>query len=139
VRWGQGGRSRSKGEVDLQRAFGVVAWREGGVAFVHAAQVAGEEGAGALVYVGRFALVEFALVLEPDEPLKSARRVLYAGLAALADALAVHAPPELPIAFDWPDAVRVNGGLVGGAPPPRAEPGHRGPPPALLGFPAPDP
>jgi len=54
-------------------------------------------------------------VLEPDEPLKTARRALYAGLAALADALAVHAPPELPIAFDWPDAVRVNGGLVGGA------------------------
>ena len=33
----------------------------------------------------------------------------------LADALAVHAPPERPINFDWPDAVRVNGGLVGGA------------------------
>ena len=39
----------------------------------------------------------------------------YAGLAALADALAVHAPPEKPITFDWPDAVRVDGGLVGGA------------------------
>ena len=34
--------------------------------------------------------------------------------AALADALAVHAPPERPISFDWPDAVRVDGGLVGG-------------------------
>ena len=36
------------------------------------------------------------------------------GLTALADALAVHAPPEKPINFDWPDAVRVDGGLVGG-------------------------
>jgi hypothetical protein len=35
-------------------------------------------------------------------------------MAALADALAVHAPPEKPIAFDWPDAIRVDGGLVGG-------------------------
>ena len=43
------------------------------------------------------------------------RRALYAGIVALADALAVHAPPERPITFDWPDAVRVNGGLVGGA------------------------
>ncbi len=74
-----------------------------------------QEGAGTLVYVGRFDLAEFAVVLEPEEPLKTARRALYAGLAALADALAVHAPPERPITFDWPDAVRVDGGLVGGA------------------------
>jgi len=89
--------------------------REVGDAFAHAARVAAQEGAGTLIHVGRFDLVEFALVLEPDEPLKTARRILYAGLAALGDALAVHAPPELPITFDWPDAVRVNGGLVGGA------------------------
>jgi hypothetical protein len=67
-----------------------------------------------LVWVGRFDLVEFAVVLEPDEPLRAARRALYAGMTALADALAVHAPPEKPIAFDWPDAVRVDGGVVGG-------------------------
>ena len=36
-------------------------------------------------------------MLEPDEPLRTARRALYAGCAALADALAVHAPPEKPI------------------------------------------
>jgi Biotin/lipoate A/B protein ligase family len=54
-------------------------------------------------------------VLEPEEPLEIARRAFYAGLVALADALAAHAPPEMPISVDWPDAVRVNGGLVGGA------------------------
>src|SRR5262249_40327047 len=75
---------------------------------------AAEQGAGTLVYVGRFDLAEFAVVLEPEEPLETARRALYAGLNALADALAVHAPPERPITFDWPDGVRVNGGLVGG-------------------------
>ena len=37
------------------------------------------------------------------------------GLTALADALAVHAPPEKLISFDWPDAIRIDGGLVGGA------------------------
>ena len=64
--------------------------------------------------VGRFDLAEFAVVLEPDEPLRTARRAFYAGMAALADALAAHAPPEKPIAFVWPDAIEIDGGLVGG-------------------------
>jgi Biotin/lipoate A/B protein ligase family len=108
-------RLRAKPALDLPPPFRLVTLREVGDAFAHAQTVAPDEGAGTLVYVGRFDLVEFAVVLEPEEPLKTARRALYAGLAALADALAVHAPPERPISFDWPDAVRVNGGLVGGA------------------------
>ena len=35
-------------------------------------------------------------------------------MAALADALVAHAPPERPIAFAWPDAIHINHGLVGG-------------------------
>jgi biotin-(acetyl-CoA carboxylase) ligase len=100
--------------LDLPPAFRLVSLREVGDAFAHAQEIAPDEGAGTLVWVGRFDLVEFAVVLEPDEPLRAARRALYAGMAALADALAVHAPPEKPIAFDWPDAIRVDGGLVGG-------------------------
>ena len=69
-----------------------------------------------------------------DEPLKAARRSLYAGVAALGDALAVHAPPELPITFDWPDAVRVNGGLVGGARLAWPRDAHEDKPPAWLVF-----
>jgi biotin/lipoate A/B protein ligase family protein len=104
----------SKPALDLPPPFRLVTLREVGDAFAHATSVAAEEGAGTLVYVGRFDLAEFAVVLEPEEPLNTARRALYAGLAALADALAVHAPPEKPITFDWPDAIRVDGGLVGG-------------------------
>ena len=100
--------------LDLPPAFRLVSLREVGDAFARAQEIAGDEGAGTLVWVGRFDLVEFAVVLEPDEPLRAARRAFYAGMAALADALAVHAPPEKPIAFDWPDAVRVDRGLVGG-------------------------
>ncbi len=100
--------------LDLPPAFRLVTLREVGDAFARAQEIAADEGAGTLVWVGRFDLVEFAVVLEPDEPLRAARRALYAGMAALADALAVHAPPEKPIAFDWPDAIRVDGGLVGG-------------------------
>lgn len=101
--------------LDLPPPFRAVALREVGDAFAHAMRIAADAGAGTLVHVGRFDLVEFAVVLEPEEPLRTARRTLYAGLTALADALAVHAPPERPISFEWPDAVRIGGGLVGGA------------------------
>jgi hypothetical protein len=101
--------------LDLPPPFRAVALREAGDAFAHAIRIAAEAGAGTLVHVGRFDLAEFAVVLEPDEPLRQARRALYVGLAALADALAVHAPPEKPISFDWPATIRIDGGLVGGA------------------------
>src|ERR1700686_4011421 len=101
--------------LDLPPPFRLVTLREAGDAFAHARAIAAAEGAGTLVHVGRFEVAEFAVVLEPEEPLRTARRALYAGLGALADALAVHAPPEKPINFDWPDAIRVDGGLVGGA------------------------
>jgi len=107
-------RTVSKPALDLPPPFRLITLREVGDAFAHAQRVAAEEGAGTLVHVGRFDLVEFAVVLEPEEPLKTARRALYAGIAALADALAVHAPPERPITVDWPDAIRVDGGLIGG-------------------------
>src|SRR5262250_2787982 len=101
--------------LDLPPPFRPVTLREVGDAFAHAIAVAAQDGAGTLVHVGRFDLAEFAVVLEPDEPLREARRVLYAGLTALGDALAVHAPPKKPINFDWPATVRIDGGLVGGA------------------------
>src|SRR5215211_7760980 len=100
--------------LDLPPPFRLVTLREVGDAFSHAKEIAAETGAGTLVWVGRFDLVEFAVVLEPDEALAGARRAFHAGMGALADALAVHAPPEKPIEIDWPDAIRVDGGLVGG-------------------------
>jgi biotin-(acetyl-CoA carboxylase) ligase len=101
-------------ELQLPPGFQLLTLREVGDAFAHATANAADLGAGALVYVGRFDLAEFALVLEPDEPLRTARRTFYAGMAALADALAAHAPPEKPMRIDWPDGIRVDGGLVGG-------------------------
>jgi biotin-(acetyl-CoA carboxylase) ligase len=98
----------------LPPPFRLVTLREAGDAFAHATAIAGEAGAGTLVWVGRFDLVEFAVVVEPEESLKSARRAFYAGMAALADALLAHAPPEKLIAVEWPDAIFVDGGLVGG-------------------------
>ena len=100
--------------LDLPPLFSLVTLREVGDAFVHAQAIAGTEGAGTLVHVGRFDLVEFAVVLEPEEPLHIARRAFYACMVALRDALATHAPPERSITFTWPDAIHVDGGLVGG-------------------------
>jgi len=106
--------TRFGAELKLPPPYRLFTLREAGRAFDHAQKIAPKEGAGSLVWVGRFDLVEFALVLEPDEPLAAARRTIYAGMVALADALAVHAPPETAITFEWPDAVFVQGGLVGG-------------------------
>lgn len=101
-------------ELTLPPPFTLVRLRELGDAFAHATSVAEKQGAGTLVYVGRFDLAEFAVVLEPDEPLRLARRTLYAGMVALADALTAQAQPETAILIDWPDSISVNHGTVGG-------------------------
>ena len=100
--------------LDLPPLFRLVVLREVGDAFAHACAHAAELGAGTLVFVGRFDLAEFAVVLEPDEPLASARRAFYACMVALGDALAAMAPPEQPIVIEWPDKIYVDRRLVGG-------------------------
>jgi biotin-(acetyl-CoA carboxylase) ligase len=101
--------------LDLPPGYTLVGLREFGDAFAHGCDIAAEAGAGTLVWVRRYDLVEFAVVLEPDEPLRSARRAFFAGMNATADAIAAHCPPERDVSFDWPDAIRFDGGLLGGA------------------------
>src|ERR1700752_2623412 len=101
-------------ELALPPPYRAVRLREFGDAFAPAAALAPQHGAGTLVYVGRFDVAEFAVVLEPTDPLVRARRVFYAGMGALADAIAAAAPPETAIHIKWPDALYVNWGLVGG-------------------------
>jgi len=100
--------------LDLPPPFTLVRLRERSDAFTHAIDIASQCGAGTLVYVGRFDLAEFAVVLEPDEPLGTARRALYAGMIALSDTLLACAPPGKLVTVDWPDAIRIDGGLIGG-------------------------
>jgi hypothetical protein len=102
-------------KLDLPPAFRAVTLREAGDAFTHACKIAGKECAGTLVWVRRFDVVEFAVVLEPDEPLANARRSLYVCMCALLDTLATHAPPEKQVQVVWPDVALVDGGLVAGA------------------------
>ena len=98
-------RTASASELALPPPFSAVRLREVGDAFAHAASIAAERGAGTLVYVGRFDLAEFAVVVEPDEPLMKARRVFYAGMTALASALAALAQPNTAITIEWPDSL----------------------------------
>lgn len=100
--------------LDLPPGYTLVSLREYGDAFAHGCSIAAETGAGTLVWVRRYDLVEFAVVLEPDEPLTSARRAFFAGMNATADAIAVHCPPERDVQFTWPDTILFDGGLLGG-------------------------
>lgn len=100
--------------IELPPPFTLVRLRESRDAFAHAIDIAEASGAGTLTYVGRFDLAEFAVVLEPGEPLRTARRAFYAGMMALTDALRACAPPNKDVAIDWPDAIRIDGGLIGG-------------------------
>lgn len=102
-------------KLDLPPGFKTVPLREAGDAFGHAQKIAAKEGAGTFVWVRRFDVVEFALVLEPEEPLANARRTFYVCMCALLDTLATHAPPEKHIQVIWPDVATVDGGLVAGA------------------------
>lgn len=100
--------------LDLPPGYTLVALREHGDAFAHACAIADQTGAGTLVWVRRYDLVEFAVVLEPEEPLCSARRAFFAGMNATADAIAAHCPPEREVVFAWPDTIIFDGGLLGG-------------------------
>jgi hypothetical protein len=100
--------------LSLPPGFSVVALRESGDAFAHACAKAAEEGAGTLVWVRRFDVAEFAVVLEPLEPLAQARKALFMAMNAVGDAISAHCPPERDVTFDWPGGVRFDGGLVGG-------------------------
>ena len=83
--------------IRLPPPYSLVVLREAGDAFEHACSIAASEGAGTLVWARRFDLVEFAVTLEPDEPLSSARRAFFAGCNALMDALLSQAPPRVPL------------------------------------------
>jgi hypothetical protein len=79
-----------------------------------ACRIAPERGAGAFVWAPHAHVLDFAVVLEPDEPLRTARRAFIAGMGALADAVAAYCPPEKPVAILWPDTLVFNVARLGG-------------------------
>ncbi len=77
-------------DLDLPTLYRLVTLRELGDAFAHGCAIAGEHGAGTLVWVRRFDVAEFAVVLEPEEPFGRARRAFFTCMNALADALVAY-------------------------------------------------
>jgi hypothetical protein len=103
-----------RSEPLLPPGFSLVTLRESGDAFATARRLAPAEGAGTLVWTRRFDIIDLAVVLEPEEPLAAARLAHYLGMNAFADCLAGLVPPEKPMLFHWPDALLLDGGLLGG-------------------------
>lgn len=74
----------------------------------------GEAEAATLVLSRRDDLIDLAVVLAPAEPLATARRAHFAGMVALANAVGVFGPPEIPVTFEWPGTLLFNGARLGG-------------------------
>jgi hypothetical protein len=72
------------------------------------------EGAGVLVWGEGPGRLVAAVTLEPEEPLTTARRAIYAGATALAEAVAALAPPERQVAILWPDTLIYDAARLGG-------------------------
>jgi len=104
------------GLPDLPSVFTpVFALREGGDAMARAQVLGPKHGAGTLVWVRSSARVEAAVVLEPEQPLATARAAIFAAMNAFCDALGAYGPPDVPVTLGWPAIIRVNGGEVGRA------------------------
>lgn len=83
-------------------------------AFAEACRIAGSDATGTLVWTGPAETFDIAVVLTPEEPLRTARRAFFAGMVALAAAVGAHAPPEMAIEVAWPDTLLFDGARIGG-------------------------
>lgn len=54
-----------------------------------------------------------ALVLAPETPLEEAIQAVYVAQIGLAESLGALAPPEVPVHFQWPNRIKVNGAVCG--------------------------
>jgi biotin-(acetyl-CoA carboxylase) ligase len=106
--------SRTQARLTLPPAFSRAEAEPGEDAFAAARRVAGAAGPGAFVVSGRAEIIDFAVVLAPDEPLGSARRAHFAGMLALAEAVGATGPSEMPVAIEWPDTLLYDGARLGG-------------------------
>ncbi len=85
-----------------------------GCVLKEAVRRAPEDGAGTLVWRLDDSIWSAAVVFEPEQPLAEARMAFFVGMAALADALAAHCPPERGVRFAFPDGILYDGARLGG-------------------------
>lgn len=100
--------------LTLPPAFTSLRLARAGEVEARTAEEAGAQGAGVLVWAEEAGRLAFAVTLEPDEPLVTARRAQYAGVWALAQALAALAAPEREVGIRWPDTIVYDGARIAG-------------------------
>lgn len=86
----------------------------GGDVLDRAVALAPDHGAGTLVLHQAPGLLAFAVVLEPEQTLRTAQLAFPVAMAALADALVAHCPPERAVRIVWPDEIRFDKSRLGG-------------------------
>ncbi|MEX0605602.1 MAG: biotin/lipoate--protein ligase family protein [Marinobacter sp.] len=69
---------------------------------------------GTVFYSEAGGTLRAALVLAPEKPLEEAILAVYVAQIGLAESLGALAPPEVPVHFQWPDRIKVNGAVCGG-------------------------
>lgn len=69
---------------------------------------------GTIFYSDAVDVLRAALVLAPETSLEEAVQVVYVAQIGLAESLGALAPPEVPVFFQWPDRIKVNGAVCGG-------------------------
>lgn len=69
---------------------------------------------GTIFYSETVDTLRAALVLAPETPLEEAIQAVYVAQIGLAESLGALAPPEVPVHFQWPDRIKVNGAICGG-------------------------
>lgn len=68
---------------------------------------------GTVYYSRAVDTLRAALVLAPETPLEDAIQAVYVVQIGLAESLGALAPPEVPVNFQWPNRIKVNGALCG--------------------------
>jgi hypothetical protein len=99
---------------DLPPAFSWIAPPAGIAVHDFASRIAPQLGAGTLTSRAGETVLELAVVLEPEEPLREARRAILTCMAALAAAIGACAPPEKPVTLIYPDVIAFDAARLGG-------------------------
>jgi BirA family biotin operon repressor/biotin-[acetyl-CoA-carboxylase] ligase len=77
-----------------------------------AAAIAGVE-AGTVFWSAGTEMMDAALVLAPEEPLRDAMAMVLAVANGLGDSIGALGPPETAVTWDWPDTLRINRAYAG--------------------------
>ena len=100
--------------LDLPPPFRLVTLREVGDAFAHAKAIAAEAGAGTLVHVGRFDLVGIRRRARAGRAAADRAAGVLRRHGGAARRAAGACPAGAADHLRWPDAIHVDGGLIGG-------------------------